>query len=363
MARKKRSSGEGSLFFSQSEQCWIAEIVLPDGRKKRKRSKKQYIVREWLQNSLTELKNGNFVSDDRFTVDNLLEKYLNEVADKTLKPKTIDSYRYITIKHILPLLGNLKLKELKPTHIQTLYTTKLEEGLSKRTVQYIHAVLRRALNQAVKWELLARNPTDRVVPPTPEKKAPETLTIEQIKKFLEVVKDHRYYPIYLIAIGCGLREGEILGLETKDIDLVNNQISVRQTVVCIRGKVSINEPKTPSAKRTVAMPLFVAQSLKEITLPEEGLIFRTSNNTPISPRNLLRHFHLSLAKAGVKRVKFHSLRHSYASLQLLSGTHPKVVQEALGHSSIELTLNTYSHLLPSLQKEAAEKLDKIFATP
>lgn len=360
---KRRSSGEGSLFYSRSEQCWIAEILLPDGKKKRKRSKKQYVAREWLRTSIAEIKNGTFVANDQMTVKQLFDRFLGDIVDKNLKPKTADSYRYIITKHILPSLGNVKLKELKPTHIQAVYTTKLEEGLSKRTVQYIHAVLRRALNQAVQWELLARNPTDRVAPPTPDKRAPETLTVEQIKKFLEVVRDHRYYPIYLIAIGCGLREGEILGLEAKDIDLENGQISVRQTVVYIRGKILINDPKTPSAMRVVAMPAFVAQTLKNIPMPKEGLLFRTSRNTPISPRNLLRHFHESLAKARIPRVKFHSLRHSYASLQLLSGTHPKVVQEALGHSSIELTLNTYSHLLPGLQKEAAEKIDKIFATP
>lgn len=363
MARKRRSAGEGSLFFSQSEQCWIAEIVLPDGKKKRKRSKKQYVAREWLQTSLSELKNGTFVENNQMTVGRVMEKFLDEIVEKTLKPKTIESYRYLATKHIIPLLGNIKLKELKPTHIQSLYTTKLEEGLSKRTVQYIHAVLRRALNQAVLWDLLARNPTDRVVPPVPEKKAPVTLSVEELKYFLESVKEHRFYPIYLIAIGCGLREGEILGLEAKDIDLEQGLISVRQTVVDIRGKIHINEPKTPKAKRVVAMPSFVIEELKKLSLPKDGFVFKTLNNTPIGPRNLLRHFQDTLEAIGLPRVRFHSLRHSYASIQLQSGTHPKVVQEALGHSSIELTLNTYSHLLPSLQKEAAEKIDKIFATP
>ncbi len=356
---KKRSSGEGSLFFSQSENCWIAEIVLPDGKKKRKRSKRQHIVREWLQSSLRRLKEGAPIVSERMTVSQLFDRFLDDVVDKTLKPKTADSYRYLAEKHILPLLGKIKLKDLNPAHLQRLYSEKLDEGLSKRTVQYIHAVLRRALNLAVKWEVLARNPANRVAPPTPPKKAPETLSVEQIKKFLEAVKGHRFYPIYLIAIGCGLREGEILGLEAQDIDLENRQISIRQTVVSIRGKTSINEPKTPNARRIVAMPSFVSETLKNMPLPQSGLIFKTSTSKPISPRNLLRHFHESLEKAGLPRVKFHSLRHSYASLQLSSGTHPKIVQEALGHSSIELTLDTYSHLIPSLQREAADKLDQV----
>ena len=359
MARR-RSKGEGTIFFSESEDCWIAEIVLPDGKKKRKRSKKQSVVREWLQTSLSDVRDGVLVVDDQMTVSQLFDRFLGDVVDRTLKPKSIDSYRYLAEKHIIPLIGNLKLKEVKPAHIQSLYSTKLDEGLSKRTEQYIHAVLRRAFNQAVKWELLIKNPTGAVTPPTPLKKAPETLSVSQIKAFLEVVKDHRWYPIYLIAVGCGLREGEILGLEARDVDLERGQISVRQTVVYIRGKLSIGEPKTAKAQRSVSMPNFVAEGLK--AMPTEGLIFKTSTGNPISPRNLLRHFHESLAKAGLPRVKFHSLRHSFASIQLLAGTHPKVVQEALGHSSIDLTLNTYSHLIPSMQKEAADRMDAVFKT-
>ena len=359
MPRKRRTSGEGSIFYSQTENCWVAEITLPNGKRRRKRSKKQYVVREWLQTSLMRLKEGKLLLDERATVSQLFDRFLNDIVDKNLKPKTADSYRYLAENHILPTLGKIRLKDLKPTHIQALYSKKLEEGLSKRTVHYIHAVLRRALNEAIKWELLTSNPTSKVTPPVPSKKAPQTLSVEQIRKLLEVVRGHPYYPIYLIAIGCGLREGEILGLETKDIDLENSQIAIRQTVVSIRGKTSINEPKTPTAMRTVRIPSYVVEVLKNMPLPQDGLIFKTSNSNPISPRNLLRHFHESLVKAGLPRVSFHSLRHSYASIQLISGTHPKVVQEALGHSSIELTLNTYSHLIPNLQKEAADKLDVV----
>ncbi len=356
---KRRSNGEGSIFFNEAEDRWIAEIVLPDGKKKRKRNKKQSVVRDWLQTTLNELKQGTYLADSNVTVEEFFNRFLTDVVDKTLKPKTIDSYRLLAAKHIIPFLGKLKLKEVKPHHLQALYSEKLDHGLSRRTVQYIHAVIRRAFNEAVRWELLIKNPADGVTAPRPVKKAPVTLSVAEIKQFLEVVKDHRFYPIYLIAVGCGMREGEILALETKDIDFVSNQISVRRNVVCIRGKVTIGEVKTESSMRSVAMPDFVALGLKPI-LPQSGLIFRTSNNTPISPRNLLRHFHESLAKAGLSRVKFHSLRHSYASIQLLSGTNPKVVQEALGHSSIQLTLDVYSHLIPTLQKEAAQKMDSLF---
>jgi integrase len=191
------------------------------------------------------------------------------------------------------------------------------------------------------------------------KKSPRILSVDQIKKVFDTVKHHRYYPIYLIAVGCGLREGEILGLERRDVNLEEGILQVRQTVISIRGKLSIGEPKTDKAKRAVAIPGFVADVLKD-HLKKDGLLFTTSSGKPVSPRNLLRHFHLSLARAGIPRVKFHSLRHSYATIQLISGTNPKIVQEALGHSTITLTLDTYSHIIPTLQKEAAENINRVF---
>ena len=151
----------------------------------------------------------------------------------------------ITIEtHIIPEIGSLRLAELRPDHLQSLYSRKLEAGLSKRTVQYIHAVIRRALNQAVKWNLIYRNPTDAVTPPTPEKKPPEVLTEDQAKLFLETVSGHRWYPIYVLAITTGMREGELLGLHWEDIDYTNKVINVSHSVNYIYGKSVITQPKT-----------------------------------------------------------------------------------------------------------------------
>jgi integrase len=355
---KRRAKGEGSIFYSESHKSWVAEIYI-DGKKKRKYSKRQSVVREWLLTQRNAVKTGVFIADEKVSVSKFLRRYLEDIAAPTLKPKTIDSYTYLIEKHIIPHLGDLRLIQVRPDHLQTFYNLKLSEGLSKRTVQYCHAVLRRAFNQAVNWELLIRNPTDAVSPPQPQKQAPVTLSVDQIKKFLESVKDHSYYHIYLLAVGCGLREGEILALEGRDIRLPEGAISVRQTLIMIGGKLELGVPKSEKSRRVVMMPDFVIEELKKIDIPE-GLIFTTRTGRPISPRNLLRHFHASLAKAGIPRVKFHSLRHSFATIHLLSGTNPKVVQEALGHSTISLTLDTYSHVIPTLQKEAAKKLDGIF---
>lgn len=288
---------------------------------------------------------------------------MGDVAIHTLKPKTVDSYKYIIENHIKPELGSMRLSLLRPTHIQSMYSRKLDEGLSKRTVQYIHAVLRRALNIAVKWGLIIRNPTDAVTAPTPPKTPPETLSVDQINTFFDVVRDHMYFPIYCIAVGCGLREGEILGLRKMDISLDDGILQVRQTVVSIRGKLSLGEPKSEASKRPVAMPDFVVEVLKvpwENTEYPDDLIFTTRTGNPISPRNLLRHFHNSLEKAGIKRVKFHSLRQTFVSYLLSKNVPPKDVQVIAGHSTFSTTVDIYGHVMAGAHREAAEKLEGVF---
>lgn len=353
----KRSHGEGSIYRESATGLWVAEISLPDGKRKRKRSKTQKFVKEWLLTQREALRRGLLVNDD-ITFTEFLDRFMKDVVTRTLKPKTIDSYKYIIDSHIKPELGNLKLSSLRPDHLQYLYSKKLDAGLSKRTVQYIHAVIRRSLNQAVKWGIIYRNPTDAVSAPRPQRKAADTLTEAQVSEFLKVVEQHRWYPIYVLAIATGMRQGEILGLRWDDIDFANGTISVRNTVYSIRGKIYLGEPKSEKSRRTISVPEFALNILKP--LKKDGLVFTTSSGKPISPRNLSRHFHQSLEKAGFQHMRFHDLRHTCATLLLKMNIHPKVVQEMLGHSSITLTLDTYSHIIPSLQEEAAGKMNKIF---
>ncbi len=356
---KRRSKGEGTIFYSESEGCWIAEIVLPDGTKKRKRSKRQQVVREWLQTSLSALKQGIYIKDNKITLSQFIDRFMEDIGAHTLRPKTIDTYWFLINKHIKPEIGDLRLTQIRPDHLQSLYSKKLDEGLSKRTVQFIHAIIRRILNQAVKWDLIIRNPTDAVTPPVPAKKAPVTLSEDQVRIFLEAVKDHRWYPIYVLAVATGMREGEILGLRWQDVDLNQGVVSVNQTIENISGHLSIGQPKSDTAYRTIPLPVFALNVLKGMEM-HEGLLFTTSTGKPVSPRNVLRHFQLTLERLGLPKVTFHSLRHLHASYLLRQNIHPKIVQERLGHSSIALTLDVYSHIIPTLQKEAAEKINDIF---
>jgi integrase len=232
-------------------------------------------------------------------------------------------------------------------------------------VQFIHSILHRALKQALRWGLVARNVADLVDAPTVKRKALEMLTVDQVKILLDTVQYDRLYSLYVLAVTTGMREGELLGLHWEDIDFLMGTIQVRRTVQSLKGKgLVFAEPKSDQSRRQIAVPQFALDALKAYqnkTGNASGLVYRTCNGTPICPRNFIRHFKSALKKANLPDVRFHSCRHFTATALLASGTHPKVVQELLGHSQISLTLDTYSHVIPSLQYEAAEKMDHLFS--
>lgn len=192
----------------------------------------------------------------------------------------------------------------------------------------MHAVIRRSLNLAHRWGLIYQNPTSRVTAPTPDKIPPTTLTADQAETFLESVKSHRWYLIYVLALTTGMRMGEILGLYWEDID--RGTLSVKRTIQLYKGSVLRGEPKTKSSRRTISLTKFAISVLKDME-SGDGFIFTTRHGTPINQSNLVRHFKKSLDKAGLPPIRFHDLRHTAATLLLKENVHPKVVQEMLGH--------------------------------
>lgn len=362
---KRRGAGEGSLFFSKTENTWIGEINLPDGTTKRKRSKRQSVVKDWLLTQRNALKEGLFVKDDQLSVADFLDRYVNDVLTQTVRPTTQLSYGNIIRRHLIPKLGNIKLTQLRPDQLQSLYAEKSKDGLSPRMVQFIHSVMHQALNQALRWGLVARNVSDLVQKPKADRKIPTIWTVEQVKTFLNAVKNDRFYPIYVLAVATGMREGEILGLYYDDIDWITNKIHIKRAVITIPKQGStVIDPKSASGKRSVTVPPYAMEVLKthcDGLKEKRSFIFTTSNDTPFSARNLVRHFKSVIEKTGLPNIRFHDLRHYHATYLLTQNVHPRVVQERLGHSSVTLTLNTYSHVIPSLDKEAADQANKMFS--
>ncbi len=354
-----QEKGNGSVYYSRGEQRWIAEITLPDGSRKKKRSKTRKEADNWRYEQIKALSEGRTLPDDKITFDEFADKFLSDVAIHTMKPKTYQSYDSYLRLHIRPAFGRKKLNSITPAQIQRLYSQKLNEGLSAKTVSHIHGYLRRVLNEAVKWELIYRNPCQSVTPPKVQRKIPKVWTIDQAQTFLGAVRDHQYFGIYLIALTTGSRRGEILGMEWENIDWNKSTISIKKTVVELKGVATISTPKTAKSARKIVLPQVVIDHLK--TYPDkQGFIFQSKANTPVHPRNLLRHFYSVLDSVDVPRIRFHDLRHTAATILLQRDVHPKKVQELLGHSSITLTLDTYSHVIPGIDDQTANEMDAVF---
>jgi len=248
----------------------------------------------------------------------------------------------------------------------------LGRGLSPRTVRYTHSVLRSALNQAVKWGLLYRNPADLVDLPKQQKKEIQVLTPEEAARFMEAAVYSRWKALFSLLISSGMRPGEALGLKWQDIDFAKGRVHVRRALTKTKEGWQLTEPKTPKSRRTIPLPAGVMQDLKEHKKEQAAeklrnrdyqdydLVFASEKGTPLDLHNIVRrHFKPLLKDAGLPDINIYALRHTCATLLLMAGENPKVVSERLGHSSVTMTLDTYSHVLPDMQEEATKKLEGI----
>lgn len=369
---KKRANGEGTI-YQQSTGAWTAQASLPGGRRVSRTFPTQKEARDWLRAQAKDVASGQWTSQTRVTHEWLLTSWLNDVAPNSLRAVTVDGYRYMANKWIIPEIGRIRLGSLEPVHLQALYTRLLENGLSRRTVQLVHAVIRRALNYALKQGMITSNPASRVEAPRPVRQEPKLLTPEQARVLLGSTKGERLHACWAVLLGTGMRRSEVLGLRWKDVDLTRSILQVRQTAVELSGsKMVLGEPKTAKGKRTIVLPAFVVQALEAhqtlMAAEKAGreswnpgdLVFPSTRGTIIEGTNLSRALRQALEKAGVPRVTLHSLRHFHATQLLAAGTHPKIVQERLGHAQIGITLDIYSHALPEMQAPAAAAIGKLF---
>ena len=314
---------------------------------------------------------GTYVQPSNMILDQFLDQWLETAAKPRVRERTLASYEEILGLYIRPELGRLPLANITPLKIQTIYGELLERGLSPRTVRYAHSVLRMALEQAVKWQMLSQNPSQHVDLPRQKKEEMRTLSPREARQFLDSTAFSRYGTLFELLLTTGLRPGEALGLKWPDVDWEKGRLTIQRVLVYGRG---FEAPKTPRARRTIPLPASTMQSLQEhrIRQAEErlqagsnwehhDLIFTAHNGQPIDHRNLVRrHFKPLLEHANLpQELRLYDLRHTCATLLLSAGENPKIVSERLGHASITLTLDTYSHVLPDMQEGAAAKLEKL----
>ncbi len=324
---------------------------------------------------------GFFIEHSKITVSEYLDKWLEVAAKPRLKERTYEDYVEYVKRYMRPAIGQIPMSKIKPLDIQAFYTSLIEKGLSARTVRYTHAILSSSLKQAVKWQMLNMNPASMVDLPQIHRKEMMVLSAEESAAFLSAARDDECFVIFSLAISTGMRPEEYLGLKWKDLDLSTGTVTIQRALVWKRkgGGWSLEEPKTSKSRRTIPLPASVVSELvshrkaqleARLKLGQAyqnyDFVFATEIGTPIQTGNLTRrHFKPILEKAGLsKAIRLYDLRHTCATLLLLAQTSPKVVAERLGHSTIVLTLDTYSHVLPSMQRDATIELERIlFATP
>lgn len=346
----------------------------PEGKRRRHfetvRGRKKDAQRR-LHELIITLEKGVYTTPGRLTVAEHLNNWLEGYVKTNCSLRTQDSYESIVRNHLNPALGHIRLKQLHPQAIQSYYGQACQK-LSARTVHHHHRVLSEALKWAVRQGYLTNNPCSLVDPPAPRKRAMRTLTPGEVEALLEKSQESYYYPMIYTAVSTGLREGELLALRWRDIDMDFLSISVNQELYKRRGVCQFKEVKTSHSRRRVAMTPKLALFLrayraereqlyrqlgKKLTLDE--LVFTSIRLEPLNPSVLTHNFAKIAKKAGLVSVRFHDLRHTFASLMLLRGAKPKVISEALGHSSVAFTMDVYSHIIEGMQENAMALLDGV----
>jgi integrase len=377
---KKRGNGEGGITRHKKSGLYMARYTVqtPTGPKRKTiYGKEREEVAEKLIEALSTRNKGlNFEGDDQ-TLTAYLDRWLNGSVKGSVKPSTYESYERMIRNHIKPALGHRKLKILAPDHVQHFYQQKLDAGLAPGTVRLMHGIFHKALEQAVKWGIVPRNVCKATTPPKPNPEEIRPLDAEQARTLLEAARGNRLEALFVLAVTTGLRIGELLGLKWEDVDLGAETLRVRRTKSQAKTGPTFTAPKNGKGRsirltRRAVEALRAhkaAQNAERLKLgdlwEDNGLIFCTTAGKPLDFRNvatasfkpLLKKAGLPDKKAGLPDIRFHDLRHTCATLLLSRGHHPKLVQELLGHASVAMTLDRYSHVLPGMGDQTAAAME------
>lgn len=325
---------------------------------------------------ITAMQGGDYLEPGKETLAQYLDRWLAHIKSQ-ISPRSHERYTELARKNVVPLLGSALLTKLRPEQISAAYAKALASGrrdgtggLAPRTVHHMHRILRQALGQAVKWQILARNPADAVDPPKVERIKMRAFDAHETAVLLAHFRPSRMFiPVVLGAL-CGLRRGEVTALRWRAVDFVTGHLAIVESTEQTRAGTRAKETKSGRARR-VALPSLALDELRQhrirqaeellrigIRLSDDTHVFAQADGAPVQPNSLTHEFTRILAQSKtLPRVRFHDLRHSHATQMLASGVHPKIAQERLGHSSIAITLDLYSHVLPGMQEDAAAKVD------
>jgi integrase len=356
---------------------YIEDVPDPSTGRPRQVSKGGFRTRKEARDALLEaqaaLRSGTFVEPSKRTVGSyLLEEWLPDNQPPRLRPSSYANYTIYTSTHVVPRLGDIELQRLTPSNLSTFYRALLTDarrdgqGLAPKTVRNIHAMLHRALKDAVRLGYLVRNVADAVTPPRGAAPEMQVWTPEQLRTFLAHARHDRLYALWLLVATTGMRRAELAGLRWVDVDLDAARLSPRRPRVVVNYVVHESEPKTRMGKRSLALDQATVAALKEHKARQEqeraqvgaawmdsGLVFTRPDGAPIHPDLITDWFKRLARAAGLPPIRLHDVRHSYATAALAAGIPAKVVSERLGHANIAITLDVYSHVIPGMDAQAA----------
>lgn len=362
--------------INRGERTWLVRVPLGVNENGTRKYHNKTIhgnrrdAERYMRKVYNEMEIGKIVEPSSELLSTYLERWLDTVVKSRVSVKTLQSYREITLAYITPHLGGVTLSKLTSEQIQESYNALTDRRLSPRTVRYVHSILRSALNQAVKWGLVQHNPVCLVDLPKQPKKEMVALTPAQAAQFMGAIVYSKWKPLFSLLLASGMRPGEALGLKWGDIDFDSGRVQIQRALSRTKAGWSLVEPKTSRSRRSVPLPASVIDDLREHQalamsvahkdkeFTDHGLVFANDKGEPPCVRSINnRHFKPILLASNLPIIRIYDLRHTCATLLLSAGINPKIVAERLGHASITLTLDTYSHVLPDMQTAATDKLE------
>jgi integrase len=323
------------------------------------------------------MKDGTYIEPSKITVAQFLDRWLGHIKSQ-VTPKSYERYSGLVNQNIKPAIGAVLLAKLRSVQISEAYTAALangrrdgkQGGLSPRTVGHMHRVRKQALSQAVKWELLTRNPADAVDPPKVEWKPVSTYDLPQMAEIIEFLRGRSVFMPVLLAALCGLRRGEICALRWRHVDLDTAQLSIVESLEQTKAGLRFKSPKSGKG-RTVALSATMLEELRAHRaqkaqdllklgkrISDDDFVVAHADGTLMPPIYVSQQWRYAIAKTKLARLRFHDLRHAHATHMLVNGVHPKVASERLGHSRVGITLDLYSHVIPGMQEDAARTVDQ-----
>ena len=373
----RRANGEGTI-FRRKDGRWCASLYVVTTRGRRKRvhvyGKTRPEVREKMTALQRDMDRGVRMPEERWSVAGYLEHWLEDVVKPNKAPKTHQGYELVVRLHILPVIGRKRLRSLGVPDVRDLIARLEEQGMTTRGIQQVHAVLRNALQSAMREEVVARNVAKLVQVKTPRYEVGRGLSVEQARILLTAARSDRLYALYVLAVYLGLRRGELLGLRWRDVDLEEGTLQVRHTLQRVDGDLQFLPPKTRTSRRTIPLPPSCVDALRAHRVAQgkerlgagsrwvdEDMVFASRVGTPIEPDNLSRSWYQARKALGDPPPRFHDLRHTCVSLLLAEGAPPHVVQQIVGHSAIDVTMTIYAHASLDEKRKALGRLGEALA--